>query len=126
MISKWITASTIQDTLVEMYEEDLRIYVLKLMECERDPKLVRKSPTTLKRIKKNINFTVHELNRLTNSNTYDMFLQNQQPEMDQEAVPNRINTIDPLKMDEDFRNLDKFINDLKGGIDNAKKIKFSR
>ena len=48
-----------------------------------------------------------------------MFLQHdtdiQSPESHQEAVQNRIDTIDPVKMYEDFRNLDKYINDLKRG-----------
>ena len=38
IISKWITAPTVNDTLVGMYEEDLRRYVLKLLEYERDIK----------------------------------------------------------------------------------------
>ena len=70
-------------------------------------------------VKKQINNTVLELNKLTNSNNYDMFLQHdidiQSPESYQEAVQSRIDTIDPVKMYEDFRNLDKFINDLKRG-----------
>lgn len=117
MISKWITAPTVNDTLVGMYEEDLRRYVLKLMEFQRDPKKIRKSPTTVTYVKEQINKTILELNKLTKSNNYDMFLQHdiaiQSPERHQEAVQNRIDTIDPVQMAEDFRNLDKFIKDLE-------------
>ena len=102
-----------------MYEEDLRRYILKLLEYERDPKKIRRSSNTFNYVKKQINNTVLELNKLTNSNNYDMFLQHdidiQSPESYQEAVQNRINTIDPVQMAEDFRNLDKYINDLKRG-----------
>lgn len=119
LISKWITTPTINDTLVGMYEEDLRRYILKLLEYERDPKKIRRSSNTFNYVKKQINNTVLELNKLTNSNNYDMFLQHdidiQSPESYQEAVQSRIDTIDPVKMYEDFRNLDKFINDLKRG-----------
>lgn len=119
MISKWITAPTVNDTLVGMYEEDLRRYVLKLMEFQRDPKKIKKSPTTITYVKEQINKTVLELNKLTNSNNYDMFLQHdtdiQSPESHQEAVQSRIDTIDHVQMTEDFRNLDKYINDLKRG-----------
>lgn len=119
IISKWITAPTVNDTLVGMYEEDLRRYVLKLMEFQRDPKKIRKSSTTVTYVKEQINKTILELNKLTNSNNYDMFLQHdtdiQSPESHQEAVQNRIDTIDPVQMTEDFRNLDKYINDLKRG-----------
>ena len=112
LISKWITTPTINDTLVGMYEEDLRRYILKLLEYERDPKKIRRSSNTFNYVKKQINNTVLELNKLTNSNNYDMFLQHdidiQSPESYQEAVQSRIDTIDPVKMYEDFRNLDKF------------------
>ena len=91
----------------------------KLLEYERDPKKIRRSSNTFNYVKKQINNTVLELNKLTNSNNYDMFLQHdidiQSPESYQEAVQSRIDTIDPVKMYEDFRNLDKFINDLKRG-----------
>lgn len=117
IISKWITAPTVNDTLVGMYEEDLRRYVLKLLEYERDPKKIRRSSNTFNYVKKQINNTVLELNKLTNSNNYDMFLQHdtdiQSPESHHEAVQNRIDTIDPVQMAEDFRNLDKFIKGLE-------------
>ena len=117
MISKWITSPTVNDTLVGMYEEDLRRYVLKLMEFQRDPKKIRKSPTTVTYVKEQINKTVLELNKLTKSNNYDMFLQHdidiQSPESHKEAEQNRIDTLDPVQMAEDFRNLDKFIKDLE-------------
>lgn len=113
LISKWIIAPTTNDTLVGMYEEDLRRYILKLLEYERDTKKIRRSSNTFNYVKKQINNTVLELNKLTNSNNYDMFLQ--KTEEDQEAVQSRIDTIDSVQMAEDFRNLDKFIKDLKRG-----------